>query len=75
MEDTFFFPKLSWYLLTHTTLDGGVVKGYMEIPLFECAVEMQLCPQNSVNWWGNLHLPTKACKFWFILMAIVLQSH
>lgn len=48
--------------------------GYMEIPLFDRAVETQLYPQNTVTWWGNLHLPTKACKFWFILPAMVYRA-
>ncbi|KAI2645082.1 ORF V: Enzymatic polyprotein [Labeo rohita] len=46
-----------------TTLDGGVAKGYVELPPVEWSVAMQLCPKTANSWWGNPRLPSRACKF------------
>ncbi|KAI2650661.1 Uroporphyrinogen decarboxylase [Labeo rohita] len=46
-----------------TTLDGGVAKGYVELPPVEWSVAMRLCPKTSNSWRGNPRLPSRACKF------------
>ncbi len=46
-----------------TTLDGGAARGYMEIPLVERSVAMQLCPNTAATWRGNPLLPSRACRY------------
>ncbi len=52
-----------------TALDGGVAKGYVEIPPVERTIAMQLCPQSAATWRGNPRLPSRACKFSSALTA------
>ncbi len=46
-----------------TTLDGGVAKGYVELPPVERSMAIQLCPKTATSWRGNPRLPSRACKF------------
>lgn len=39
-------PKAS---ATHTTLDSGAFKGYVEIPQVESAIAVHLCPQGAAT--------------------------
>ncbi len=52
-----------------TTLNGGAVQAYVEIPPVERAIAMQLCPQGAAAWRGNPRLPSRACKFSSTLTA------
>lgn len=44
-----------------TTLDGGAVWGYPEVPQVKCTIAVHLCPQNAATWRNRLRLPSKAC--------------
>ncbi|KAL0168630.1 hypothetical protein M9458_036852, partial [Cirrhinus mrigala] len=57
--------------LSLTTLDGGPVRGYTEVPQVERAIAMHLCPQNAASWRGRPRLPSRACKFSSALVARV----
>ncbi len=46
-----------------TALDGGVAKGYVEIPPVERAIAVQLCPRALPPWQGNPRLPSRARGF------------
>ncbi len=61
-----------------TTLDGGVARGYEDIPQVERAVAVHLCQQIASTWRNHPRLLSKACKLTAALalhaMAI-LQVH
>ncbi len=52
-----------------TTLDGGVARGYADIPQVERAIAVHLCPRNAATWRNRPRLPSKACKLTAALAA------
>ncbi len=52
-----------------TTLDGGVSRGYADIPQVERVVAVHLCPRNAATWRNRPRLPSKACKLTAALAA------
>ncbi|KAL0170996.1 hypothetical protein M9458_035592, partial [Cirrhinus mrigala] len=52
-----------------TTLEGGPMREYTEVPQVERVVAMHLCPQNAASWRGRPRLPSRACKFSSALVA------
>lgn len=54
---------------TVTTLDGGVARGYVDIPQVERTIAVHLYPRSAATLCGRPWLPSKECKFTSSLMA------
>lgn len=57
-------PVLLWLstFSALTSLDGGVAKGYGDVPTVERSFVMQLCPVTPTSWTNKPALPSEACK-------------
>ncbi len=52
-----------------TTFDGGVARGFEDIPQMERAVAVHMYAQNAAIWRNRPRLPSKACKVTAALTA------